>query len=194
MSTRLSTVIELIDNANRLDPNLEADSNGHMTAKELLYSQRMSDCMADFCPGASEHLQIAARAQHIERWKSARSDYPEGRVGYLKWRKELGIFHSERAAELMREAEYSDEDIERTQFLIQKKSIKRDSESQTLEDVICLVFLTHYLDPFAAKHDEAKLIDIIQKTWGKMSDNGHAAALKIPFSDSMAALIQKALQ
>lgn len=193
MTNMLSDAIKLIDRANALDPNSETDELGNATPKELLYSVRMTDCLSKFAPGASEHLQIAARAQHIERWRSKRSDYPEGRVGYLKWRKDLGAFHANRTGELMAEAGYNDSDIERTKFLVQKRSIKRDAESQCLEDVICLVFLKHYLDDFAQKHDEAKLVDIIQKTWGKMSEAGHDAALKLPFNHKMSALIHKAL-
>jgi len=193
MTDKLATVIRLIDDANSHDPNSETDRSGNQVPKELLYSMRMSECLAAFLPEASEHLKIAARGQHIERWKSARSDYPAGRVGYLKWRKELGLFHAKRVGELMAEAGYSANDIERTEFIVPKKAIKRDHESQALEDVICLVFLTYYLDDFAAKHDEAKLIDIIQKTWSKMSETGHEAALKIDFNDDMAALVQKAL-
>lgn len=186
--------IELIDSANRLDPNQELDNNQHPQPKELLYSMRMSQRLASFVVDASEHLQIAARGQHIERWKSLRSDYPEGRGGYKKWRAELGLFHAKRVGEIMQQAGYGEADITRTQYLVQKRGLKRDEESQALEDVICLVFLEHYLKPFAGKHDEAKLIDIIQKTWAKMSPEGHTAALAIPLPEAMAGLISKALE
>ncbi len=193
MTDLLPAVLQQIDAANSLDPNTEVDEKGDSVAKELLYSRRMSDCLARFKPQASQHLQIAARAQHIERWQSKRSDYPGGRVGYLKWRKELGLFHANRTAELMAGVGYQEEDIERTKFLVKKTAIKRDEESQALEDVICLVFLDYYLDDFAQKHDEQKLIDIIQKTWAKMSQDGHEAALKLHYSADMTELIQKAL-
>ena len=193
MNSTFTRVIELIDNANQQDPNHETDSAGKPIAKELLYAQRMTAMLAEFAPEASEELQIAARAQHIERWRSPRSDYPEGRTGYKQWRANLGLFHADRTAELMAEAGYSADTIERTRYLVQKRGIKRDAESQCLEDVICLVFLAYYLDNFAAKHDEAKLIDIIQKTWAKMSESGHAAALQLNYSAPMLALVQKAL-
>lgn len=193
MTDMYAAVIKLIDDANALDPNLEQDENGQAVAKELLYSQRMSVCLADFMPQASTHLKIAARGQHIERWKSPRADYPEGRAGYLKWRRELGVFHAARVAELMSEVGFPDSDIDRTKFLVQKRAIKQDAESQCLEDVICLVFLKYYLVDFASKHDEQKLISIIQKTWKKMSDDGHRAALELPFDEAMSQLITKAL-
>lgn len=190
--SRFDTIIQLIDQANLQDPNQE-DMNGKAVAKEWLYALRMSKRLNDFHPHASEELRIAAHGQHIERWTSPRSAYPEGRSGYKKWRAELGLFHAKRVAELMVEAGYSIEEIERVKYLVQKRGLKRDEETQCLEDVICLVFIEHYLTDFASKHDEAKLIDIIQKTWGKMSEKGHEAALKIPLSDANSTLVKKAL-
>lgn len=192
MSDKLETVLKLIDLANNEDPNQES-WQGQQVAKEWLYGQRMSQCLSGFAPEASDLLQIAARGQHIQRWSIPRSDYPEGRVGYKHWRTELGKFHGEKTAELMLQAGYSSNEADRAKELLQKKRLKQDAEVQTLEDVICLVFLEHYLAPFAEKHNEPKLISIIQKTWGKMSEKGHAAALKLPFQDKHLALIQKAL-
>lgn len=189
---KLNKVLALIDQANSADPNVETDK-GQPCPKELLYSQRMSSTLEVFSPGASDHLKIAARGQHIERWSSLRSAYPEGRSGYKKWRAELGLFHAKRVGELMAEAGYDIEDIERTQYIVQKRGLKRDAETQCFEDVICLVFLQYYLDDFAQKHEEPKLVDIIQKTWGKMSDAGHTAVLKLPFSEQGGALVKKAL-
>jgi len=192
MSVQLERTLSLINNANSKDPNLESD-DGAQIAKELLYSQRMSARLKDYQPSASEHLTIAAHGQHIERWSSKREDYPEGRTGYKKWRAELGLFHAKRVAELMAEAEYAQDDIDRTKYLVQKRGLGRDPETQCLEDVVCLVFLEHYLEDFASKHNEEKLIDIIQKTWAKMSDKGHQAALKIAFKPHLGELINKAL-
>ncbi|MCR6653853.1 MAG: DUF4202 domain-containing protein [Cellvibrionaceae bacterium] len=182
----------MIDRANGADPNLEADGE-QLRPKELLYSERMSECLAEFAPDASEHLRIAARGQHIERWTSLRSSYPEGRTGYKQWRAELGLFHAKRVGELMQEAGYDETDIKRTQYLVQKRGLGRDPETQCLEDVICLVFLHYYLEDFASKHDEEKLIDIIRKTWAKMSEKGQAAALQIPLSNAMKSLVGRAL-
>ncbi len=191
--SKLNDVLGLIDSANRADPNSELDDTQLPQPKEWLYGKRMSQWLARFAVEASEHLQIAARGQHIERWKSPRSDYPEGRSGYKKWRAELGLFHAKRVGELMAQVGYAPVDIERTQYLVQKRGLKRDPESQCLEDVICLVFLEFYLEDFAQKHDEEKLIDIIQKTWAKMSEKGHHAALSIPLAPPQKTLVLKAL-
>jgi len=194
MSTNLTAMLDAIDNCNSADPNQELDlTSGTMFPKELLYGQRMSQELALFLPNASEHLQIAARGQHIERWTSARSDYPEGRAGYKKWRSQLALFHAAQVGGLMENIGYASSDIERVKFLLQKRQLRRDDETQALEDVICLVFLRYYLEAFATKHDEPKLIDIIQKTWGKMSEAGHTAALALPLSGDMQVLVGKAL-
>jgi len=192
-STLLESTLQLIDNANHQDPNTEIDTSGQSHPKELLYSIRMSHWLDQYSPQASDHLKIAARAQHIERWTSPRSNYPMDRAGYKKWRAELGLFHAKRTGELMAQAGYQEEDIKRTQYLVQKRGLKRDTETQCLEDVICLVFIEYYLEGFAQKYDEPKIVDIIQKTWAKMSDSGHEAALKIPLSRAMSDLVGKAL-
>jgi hypothetical protein len=189
-----SHCLALFDAANRQDPNLEP-YNDVPTAKEWVYSVRMTAALLAFAPSASQALQLAARAQHIERWTSPRSNYPEGRTGYKQWRSELMLFHARRAGELMAQAGAPAEVIARVQYLIQKRSMSRDAETQCLEDVICLVFIEHYLADFAAKsgYEEAKLMDIIQKTWVKMSPEGQAAALQLPLAEPVIAVIGKAL-
>lgn len=191
----LHQLLQQIDHVNHQDPNRETcpSDPGKQHAKEWLYSQRMSATLADFAPDASELLKIAAHAQHIERWKHPRSDYPQGRVGYKHWRTGLAKFHAERTNELMRAEGYSEEDCQRVADLLQKKNLKRDAEVQTLEDVICLVFLQHYLPPFAAKHNDDKVVSIIGKTWGKMSARGQQAALQLTLAEPEQALVARAL-
>lgn len=191
--TDITATFVAIDAINAQDPNLET-SNGEAIAKELLYSQRMSQWQQTFAPDASPELQIACRAQHIKRWAIPRSDYPMDRQGYKRWRTELGRMHGELTAEVMQQHGFDDTAQQRVKDLLLKKQLKRDPEVQALEDIICLVFLEFYLEPFAEKHSEEKLIGIIQKTWNKMSEDGHAAALKLPFNDAMGALIGKALE
>ena len=105
--------VALIDAANGADPNQAADADGNVWPKELLYSQRMTDMQQRYAPDADDVMKLAIRAQHIERWKSPRSDYPEGRQGYLKWRTDLYKFHADTTGRLMAEAGYPEDDIER---------------------------------------------------------------------------------
>ena len=190
--SRFKKAIHLIDRANSQDPNRES-WQGEDYPKELLYAQRMTDRLSEFAPDASEALQLAARCQHICRWEIPRESYPMDRTGYLKWRNELKAFHAEKAESILKEAGYEQELIDRVKFLLLKKQLRRDAETQTLEDVICLIFLQYYFEPFSHKYEEEKLIDILQKTWRKMSDAGQAAALKLNLPEESKGLIIKAL-
>ena len=189
---KLTKAYSLIDSANAKDPNLE-QVDGQTVPKELIYGQRMTAMLEKFTPSAPEALQIAARAQHICRWEIPRDSYPMDRVGYLKWREELKKYHAKKASEKLDEVGYDAETIDRVAFLLQKKKLKKDEHSQTLEDVICLVFLQFYYEDFLPKHSEEKIIDILQKTWRKMSERGHQAALQLSYSEKALDLIQKAL-
>ena len=175
---RLTDVMAAIDAANALDPNtIEVD--GQPQPAELAYGRRMSETLARLAPHASEHLRIAARAQHIERWTSPRASYPAGRVGYLKWRKDLQGFHARRIGDIMMAAGYDAGDVERVGALVRKERLKADPDAQMIEDVACVVFLEHYLGDFLAKTDEQKLAGILAKTWNKMSPRGREEARKL---------------
>lgn len=190
--TRFETAIALIDKANSEDINTYAVA-GIEYPKELLYSQRMTRKLLQFEPNASKALQISARGQHICRWKIARNEYPMDRVGYLKWRETLKKMHADLTADILKQVGFDDQFTDRVKAIILKKLIKKNEESQTLEDTICLVFLDYYFEEFAAKHTDEKMIDILKKTWVKMSDKGHEAALKLPFSDKSLALVKQAI-
>jgi hypothetical protein len=174
-ATAFSRAMALFDAANREDPNQDEGQ-----PKELLYGQRMSEMLGRFAPDADEAVQLAVRAQHICRWRVPRSDYPLTRAGYLQWRSGLYRMHAELAGDLMRQADVDEATIARAKTAIAKQRIKANPDSQLLEDVAGLVFIEHYLSDFAASkpdYDEAKWIDIIQKTWQKMSPLAHQFAL-----------------
>ncbi len=190
---RFRAAIERIDDANSEDPNREV-WEGQEHPKELLYGQRMSESLEHLVPDAPEVVRLAVRAQHIQRWKIARTQYPKDRQGYRTWRTELGRFHAETAATILREVGYGPETIGRVQSLLQKKQLKVDPDCQLLEDVICLVFLRYYFADFAEEHDEAKLINILRRTWKKMSPRGQQAALEIELPAPLRTLVEKAIQ
>lgn len=192
MNTKFDKAIQLFDAANSKDPFKES-AHGKTYPKELLYAQRMSAKLADFQSNASEAVQLTVRCQHICRWEIARDSYEMNRKGYLTWRRDLAKFHANKAAQILSEANYDVTTIDKVKFLLQKKQLKKNKETQLLEDVICLVFLEFYFEKFAKKYSEEKLIDIVQKTWAKMSNKGHEAALKLKLSKFSFALIQKAL-
>jgi hypothetical protein len=189
--------VALIDAANREDPN-QVTADGREWPKELLYSERMSDMLERYHADADDAMKLAIRAQHIERWKSPRKAYPMDRIGYLTWRKDLYKIQANTAAELLAQAGYGQQAVERVRNSVAKKNIKGNPDTQLLEDVTDLVFLEHYILEFVSKHpdySEEKWIDIIRKTWYKMSDSAHeftlSGAVRLP--ESLAPLIMKAV-
>jgi hypothetical protein len=192
VSPQFQKAIALFDQANSQDPNKE-QWEGKQYPKEVLYGERMTAMLNSFCPEASEEVQLAARCQHICRWESPRDSYEMNRAGYLKWRTELKKFHAKKASEILESLDYNDAVIAKVSFLLQKKQLKRNMDTQTIEDVICLVFLQFYFDPFIEKHSDGKIIDIVQKTWAKMSEKGHDAALQLSFSEKGLDLVKQAL-
>jgi hypothetical protein len=191
-SDRFKEAIQLIDKANNQDPNKEIHE-GKECSKEFLYSQRMSAWLSRLAPEASEELQLAARTQHICRWTIPRKSYPMDRKGYLMWRTELKQFHAQKAEEILSATGYDQDTIDRVRSLILKQRLKTDPESQTLEDVVCLVFLDNYFGDFAAKHRSEKVVVILRKTWNKMSELGRKTALSLEFGDREKALIGQAI-
>lgn len=191
-SERLQAALARIDAANAEDPNSEI-AEGASQPKELLYSRRMTAWLGRMAPDASEALQLAARGQHISRWTIPRGDYPMDRAGYHRWRTTLYKFHADAAGAILADVGYDAPTIARVQALIRKEKLKSDAETQLLEDVICLVFLESYFAEFSAKHDAAKVIDIVRKTWRKMSPRGHEAALSLPLSPVARSLVERAL-
>lgn len=200
MSQKQSTydkALALIDAANSEDPN-QVTADGKDWPKELLYSERMTDMLGRYKADADDAMKLAIRAQHIQRWKSPRNAYPMDRIGYLKWRKDLYKIQADNAADLLLEAGYDDDTTSRLRNAVAKKNIKGNADTQLLEDVTDLVFIEHYLLDFVAKHpdySDEKWIEIIQKTWHKMSANAHAFALSgaVRLPESLVPLIRKAV-
>lgn len=189
---RFEDALRLIDAANSEDPNTES-FEGEDYPKELLYSMRMTKWLETIEPQASEALRLAVRSQHIRRWEIPRSKYPLDRKGYHQWRTRLYDYHGEKAAKILDEVGYDEETIARVRMLLKKQGLKSNPETQTLEDVACLVFLESYFWDFSRLHDEEKIIGILRKTWGKMSARGQEAARELSLNAGAEALLNKAL-
>lgn len=193
----LDRAIALVDAANKEDPN-RVTLDGKDWPKELLYSQRMSDMLQRFRPDADAAQQLAIRAQHVQRWKSPRDAYPMDRIGYLQWRKDLYKIQAETAVGLLEQAGYGEDVTGRVRAAVAKQRIKENPDTQLLEDVTDLVFIEHYMLEFAGKHPEyteEKWLDIIRKTWNKMSAGAQQFALagQITLPEPLVPLIQKAV-
>ncbi len=191
-ASRLHQAFALIDEANRADPETEL-VDGAPQPREWIYGLRMSAELDRYRPDAPEALQLAVRAQHIRRWEIPRASYPMDRAGYHRWRTTLYKFHAETAGELLRRVGYDEETIARVQHLIQKKQLREDPDTATLEDVVCMVFLRFYAERFAAAHPVEKTVGILQKTWSKMSAAGQAAALQLELPPAVRSLVERAL-
>ncbi len=192
--TRLTCALDKIDAANRADPNIELVA-GEPLPKEYAYSLHMTRWLHELEPHPSERMQIACRAQHIERWTIPRSDFPEGRKAYYEWRQACGRMHGRRAAEIMAGCGYPEDECERVETILTKRELRKDEDTQLLEDVACLVFLERYFADFyeqKADYDREKWLRIVRRTWGKMSPRGHEAALKL--AEGMPAHLLELLQ
>lgn len=182
-SARFQEAIARFDAANARDPH----------GRELPYAQRLSAWVERLCPNASEPLRLAARAQHICRWEIPRATYPPGRLGYLQWREDLKRFHAEKAAGILQEVGYDAATIERVKHLICKRNFPRDEEGRVLEDALCLVFFETQLAETVEKTGEEKMVEILRKTWRKMTPRAQALALELPMTASCRTLVRKAV-
>ena len=193
----LIKAIALIDAANNEDPN-RVTVNGKEWPKERLYSHYMTDMLSRFVPDADAAQQLAIRAQHIQRWKSPSDAYPMNRIGYLQWRKDLYKIQAQTAVELLTQAGFGEDVTDRVYQAVAKLRIKENPDTQLLEDIADLVFIEHYIVEFVDKHpeyDEYKWLDIIRKTWSKMSEEAQAFALSgsVKLPEALVPLIQKAV-
>jgi len=167
-----------IDRENADDPKT-IDVDGVARPAALVYGERMTAMLASFKPDASDALKIACRAQHLRRFDLPRDSYPMDKPGYFAWRNAQKAAHAEKAAAILVSLGAEQALIDRVGSLIRKERLKRDPEAQALEDVACLVFLAFEFEAFARSHDDQKLVDIVAKTWPKMSADGHARALEM---------------
>ena len=184
--------ISKFDEYNRVDPNRES-MEGEMVAKELVYARRMSERLQTFEPHAPEEVRLAARCQHIGRWQIPRTTFPADRKGYLVWRNKLKDHHAAISAKILTEAGYGQDMIDKVRFLLLKKELHHNKDTQLLEDVVCLVFIEHYLSDFAEKHDDDKIIDILKKTMKKMTARGISVATDLRVSSKIKSLLQRSV-
>ena len=178
---RFYQALKRFDQENARDPNF-ISVRGHLRPRELVYSEWLTEWVRRLRPDASEALLLAARSQHLCRWMIPRNSYEMTRDGYLLWREDLKKFHAAKAAEILRQAGYSEEEILRVNALNLKANRLTDPECQTLEDALCLVTLERQLGDLIAKTPPEKMAEILKKTWRKMSEPAREEALQLPLS------------
>lgn len=190
-SSRLAQAFHAFDAVNRTDPNLFT-WQGEDWPRELFLATKLTEWVLTLEPAAAEPLQLASRCQHIGRWQIPRRDYPEGRIGYLTWRKALAHHHADLASTMLRELDYDANTIERVQTILLKRGIKQDADVQVMENALCLVFLQFQFEPFRLENEE-KIVGIIQKSLLKMDEAGRQHALALEYSPAGISVIHKAL-
>jgi hypothetical protein len=182
----------LIDSAHAADPVRAPDGR----AAELVYADRVEAWVMKLVPDTSADLRLAARCQHLERWLTPRATFPEGKVGYLNWRRSLYVKQADRAKELLLAAGLGASSAEDVRTWVSKTGLKTNPGTQALEDAAVLVFLENEIAGFAAQHAEyprEKFVDILRKTWRKLSPAAQQAALGLDLPPAIAALVREAL-
>lgn len=190
--TKLELAFQKFDAYNHKDPHtfIWGDLS---YPQEYFLALKLYEWVLKLNPDAGEELLLASRSQHIGRWEIPRESYPEGREAYLKWRKDLSLFHAEKASSVMKELGYNDEQIARVRQIILKQKLKVDADVQTMENALCLVFLEFQYEDFFPKYQAEKVINILRKSLLKMDSHGHQFALTLNFSEKGLYYIHEAL-
>ena len=186
---RLQRVLAAIDAVNAEDPHM-VEVDGRLEPAELVYGRRITATLLRMVAEPSEPMRIAARGQHIGRWRFPRKTYPEGRAGYLAWRRRQRASQAETLGQIMAAEGYGADGIARVSTLIRKENMSTDAEVQTFEDVICVMFFEHYLCAFLPRVTEEKLSEILVKTWGRMSPAGRRFVLMLDLPETVTRLMQ----
>ena len=191
-SESYATAIAAIDAANSDDPN-RVTVRGSIQPLALAHGRLAAEWIEHLAADASEPLLIAARSHHLRRWEVPRSTYPEGKAGYLRWRRDQKHRHADDVGTILASAGYDSSVTERTQLLIRREQLATDAETQLLEDAACLVFIETQLAAMEPRLDHDHLIEVIRKTARKMSPAGVAVVGIMTLGEREIALLGEAL-
>ena len=188
---RLERAIAAIDAANADDPaTIVVD--GVERPKERAHAEMMTAWVQRLDPQADDAQLLAARAHHLRRWAIPRTDFPDGRAGYLRWRTDQKRRQAAEVAEILRSAGYEDDEVERVAGIVAKRQLATDPAVQTHEDALCLAFLQLQFDDLAAQLGDDHMVEVVRKTLAKMSPAGVRAAGGLRVSDRGAAILAAA--
>jgi hypothetical protein len=188
----LAAAFAVIDAANAADPNI-IEWRGEQWPRAQLQGVLATEWIDALDPHASDEVRLAARAHHVRRWTIARDSYPDGRPGYLRWRRDLKDVHAKVMAELLPPVGISSDAVTRVQALVRKERLGRDPETQLVEDAICLTFLETQFEDLVAKLDHDRLVNAVKKTVIKMSEQAVALVAQTRISPAARAALDDAL-
>lgn len=192
LNARYDAAVAAIDAANAADPN-PVTVRGATEPLALAHGHLAAAWVAQLVPDAPEELLLAARAHHLRRWEVPRATYPEGKAGYLRWKRDQRARHAADVAAILSDVGYEDDAIARVQSLVRRDDLRTDPGAQAVEDAACLVFLETQLAEVSTRLDRDHLLDVLRKTARKMSPAGLAAATTVPLDDAGRALLADAL-
>ncbi len=179
-----------IDAANSPDPE-RVQVDGEERPLQQTLGRRASAWIDRLDPSAAPAQRIAARAHHLRRWERPRADYPDGRAGYLRWRRDAKAVHAEQLGALLAAEGWDDVTVAEAQRLIRKEG--RDRAAQVHEDAVCLAFLEVQLDAAADLMGDERTVDVLRRTARKMSPEALAQAAGLGYSPHGRALLEAAL-
>ncbi|MGB6103824.1 MAG: DUF4202 domain-containing protein [Pusillimonas sp.] len=188
---KLSQALNAFDAINKTDPNTFS-WQGREWPREYFLATKLAEWVLRLKPDASVALRLASRCQHIGRWEILRGSYPDGRIGYLAWRKALAHHHADLATGILHDLAYDDDTIQRVRTIVLKRGIKQDAEVQVMENALCLIFLQYQFESFRQENED-KIVTILQKSLLKMDEAGRRHALALDYSPAGRAVVNEAL-
>jgi hypothetical protein len=193
LEKKIIEAIKIFDEMNSLDPN-RIQFQGNDFPKEILYANWLTLWVEKLSPIISDSLRLASRCQHLKRWEISRDKYPNGLKGYMQWKKELLIFHADESEKVLRSFQIDESLIKQVRQINLKQDMQNNYEVQIIEDALCLVTLEFQLEEFSLKHTDDKIIEIIKKSWQKMSDSAKEEAKKISYNPRVLKLVIEAIK
>lgn len=191
--TRLERAFATIDAVNAQDPEL-VEVDGLQRPKELVHSEAVTAWVRRLVAEPSDAQLIAARAHHLRRWAVPRSSYPEGRAGYLRWRRDQQRRHAEEVGEILRAVGYDEATAEDVGSIIRKEGLATRPEVQAHEDALCLVFLEAQAESVAGELGEDRTIRILERTVAKMSDRAVSEAMSLDLHPEVRRLLEQVVE
>jgi len=192
LSDSYDAAVAAIDAANAADPNM-VSFGGVAQPLALVHGRLAADWVARLVDDPDEALLLAARAHHLRRWEVPRATYPDGKVGYLRWRRDQKQRHAADVEAILVAAGYESPVVIRTQQLIRREGLGSDPDAQFVEDAACLVFIETQLAGMEARLEPTRLLEVIRKTARKMSPAALAAVGQIDLDARARALLDVAL-